>query len=468
MFTLQRERRSCLSVLRRRRTLYLAAWLTFLMCTMWYYQSGGDWRTSRSGHQAQRPSPESASSLRPRADHPISRLMEAAKKTQRDILSRRTLDLESAARVYRQRRGRHPPPGFDHWQRYAAERDVVIIEEFWDLIYHDLAPFWAVEPRRIRRQSGSTKTIMIRGGQVNWHHDFMWSHLVSNMTTLFAQYLPDLDISLNLMDEARIVVPTDEMEILVQQEKSHRSERGLLPAFGMKTSYSGGTLSDLAEHDPKDPTENMAIGWKDYNGNADLPYWPLAVSGCPKSTAARMAYERSKDSRQWKSSDIPRRPALGIELDQQTNRSYVTEGFISNLTAAADLCLQPELEFMHGALVNPLSTSYRDDLIPLFSGSKLSVHSDITIPAPMHYAQSEMFEVSSDKLNTTTNETWSHMKDQVIWRGTRKVTLNSSKTAADVSSFRWYGDVAELESFPSPSFHDHDQSIPDEPAGPGP
>lgn len=47
---------------------------------------------------------------------------------------------------YREKYGRHPPPGFKDWYIFARERNVHNIDDF-EQIMDDLRPFWAIEPR---------------------------------------------------------------------------------------------------------------------------------------------------------------------------------------------------------------------------------------------------------------------------------------------------------------------------------
>ena len=70
--------------------------------------------------------------------HPIDHLIHNAQTEFDAVLAKQTHDLHAGAAAYRERRGRHPPPGFDAWYKYAQEHNAVIVEDFWDQIYHDL------------------------------------------------------------------------------------------------------------------------------------------------------------------------------------------------------------------------------------------------------------------------------------------------------------------------------------------
>ena len=50
---------------------------------------------------------------------------------------------------YRTKYGRHPPPHFDQWYKFAREKNVWNIDDF-DQIWDDLRPFWSIPPRELR------------------------------------------------------------------------------------------------------------------------------------------------------------------------------------------------------------------------------------------------------------------------------------------------------------------------------
>lgn len=50
---------------------------------------------------------------------------------------------------YRTKYGRHPPPGFKDWYRFARGRNVYNIDDFGQIM-DDLRPFWGLEPAIIR------------------------------------------------------------------------------------------------------------------------------------------------------------------------------------------------------------------------------------------------------------------------------------------------------------------------------
>ena len=144
--------------------------------------------------------------------HPIDKLIYDAQHRFAAISSAESKTVSEAAQAYRKRRGRHPPPNFDKWFEFARSQNAVIVEEFFDQIYHDLGPFWAADAAAMRREASQFEmTINVRNGTATAGSDWFWTKIWLNMTKSIEEYLPDMDLALNAMDEPRIVVPFDEI-----------------------------------------------------------------------------------------------------------------------------------------------------------------------------------------------------------------------------------------------------------------
>jgi hypothetical protein len=156
--------------------------------------------------------------------HPIDSLMEKAEKAQEEILKKQSHDLKSAAAAYRERRGRHPPPGFDVWYDFAKQNKAVMVEDFFDQIYHDLSPFWGLPASVLRKESHSyDMTINIRDQKAKTGSNWFWTEIWLNMTQSIEDMLPDMDLPLNAMDEPRISAPWEEVNRLMEIEKVSRN-----------------------------------------------------------------------------------------------------------------------------------------------------------------------------------------------------------------------------------------------------
>lgn len=157
------------------------------------------------------------------AGHPIDSLIKVAEAQFNEAMAKESHTLEEAAKAYRTRRGRHPPPGFKAWYEFAKKKDAVIVEDFWDQIYHDLNPFWGLDARRIRKEAWDYEmTINIRNGNASAESDWFWTTIWLSMIKTIEEYLPDMDIALNAMDEPRLVVPWEDINRYVQKEQGLR------------------------------------------------------------------------------------------------------------------------------------------------------------------------------------------------------------------------------------------------------
>jgi hypothetical protein len=63
------------------------------------------------------------------------------------LLSKQPTNQSFAVEAYTRARGRNPPPGFDKWFKFAQKHTATVVEEIFDQIYHDLAPFWGVSAK---------------------------------------------------------------------------------------------------------------------------------------------------------------------------------------------------------------------------------------------------------------------------------------------------------------------------------
>ncbi len=216
----RRFSRPCLGGNRVLKYLILAT--TILTCTVVYfiYET-----LTFAGRVDQIHAFDAAPSVSQEHEHPIEKLIIYAQAEQGRLLSRQSHDLSTAVMRYQERRGRRPPPDFDAWFNYAQEHDAIVVEDFFDRIYDDLNPFWTLEPRELRRRSGPwahEHVISVRNRKAilqTTHADPMgrmpqWHHLVEEL----AQWLPDVDLPVNVMDESRLLVPWEEI--------NERAERG--------------------------------------------------------------------------------------------------------------------------------------------------------------------------------------------------------------------------------------------------
>ncbi|KAF4625760.1 hypothetical protein G7Y89_g12405 [Cudoniella acicularis] len=322
----------------------------------------------------------------PKPPRPIDELIEKAEKSFEDILRKESHDLATAAAEYRKRRGRHPPPGFDVWFAFAQENNAVIVEDFFDQIYHDLSPFWGQPPAMMRREAWESDiTINIRDQQAKTGSEFFWTQIWLNMIQGIEDMLPDMDLALNAMDEPRIVVPWEEMDRLMEIE---RSTRWMPPPSGVISNFQ--TLGPV-------PDPDVAVQPKNFTETR--PFWQVAIRGCHPNSLARQAALVE---------DFNQTPTISLE----NTAKHTHRGYVSNFTLATDFCHQPDLQSLHGMMINPLSVSETKVLFPMFGGSKLPTNNEILLPAPMYWSNEERFTGGDDK-----GAPWAEKIDKAMWRG---------------------------------------------------
>ncbi|KAK1777691.1 hypothetical protein QBC45DRAFT_183544 [Copromyces sp. CBS 386.78] len=325
-------------------------------------------------------------------DHPIDARVRAAEKEFSDRLAKQTHTLADAAAAYRERRGRHPPPGFDKWWEFAKEKDAIIVEDFWDQIYHDLEPFWALKPARIRHDAYDFEMrISVRNGQASSGSNWFWTKIWLDLIKTIQHLVPDLDIALNAMDEPRMVVPWEKIdEFMTAADKT----RTIKDAATVVEKYP--KLPNVEVNPAQDEVTPKKV-WENKSG---IPsYWAIARRGCPPDSLARTSTLMT---------DFDRRPTISNNFAAP----HTEKGYVSNYTLSTLVCHQPDLQGLNGIFVEPLSVSATDTLFPMFGGSKLAVNNEILLPAPMYWNEEERFMGDAGA-----DVPWAEKKDGVVWRG---------------------------------------------------
>ncbi|KAH9905578.1 glycosyltransferase family 90 protein [Xylariomycetidae sp. FL2044] len=324
----------------------------------------------------------------PVGSHPIDHLIHTANKDFEGLLAKKATSLVEAAEAYRKRRGRHPPPGFEQWFNFAKENKAVIVEDFFDQIYHDLNPFWGLEPKMLRREAAQFEmTINVRNGNASAESDWFWTQIWLTMIKTIEHMLPDMDIALNAMDEPRIVAPWEDIDFFMEKE---RQSRKITPLRDLATTFQELPAPKKLEKTPATTDKK----WEDTS-----PYWVVARRGCPPDSPARKS------------------PLLETyDTTPSFSPSWATphqyQGYVSNSSLSSEFCHQPDLQGLEGIFIQPLTTSATKTLFPLFGGSKLATNNEILLPAPMYWNEEERFTGGEDH-----GPAWENKIGDLIWRG---------------------------------------------------
>ena len=368
---------------------------------------------------------ENPSTSLPRTPHPIDNLIEDAEKTFQNLLEKESHSLSVAAAGYRARRGRHPPPGFDKWFTFAKDNRAVLVEDFFDQIYHDLGPYWGLPAATIRKESWDYEmTINVRNHTASSGSDWFWTQIWLNMTKTIEHLLPDMDIPLNPMDEPRVLAPWEEVNKFMEIE---RRSRHLTPTSEIVQDFHALPSPGQGDRDTKTRPKN----WEDKSEcHAQVivamlkllePFWNLAIRGCHPDSLARKSARMT---------DFSHTPSMSLA----NTKAHTTHGFVSNSSLSGEFCHQPDLQGLHGVMIEPLSVSSTKTFTPMFGGSKLATNNEILLPAPMYWNGEERFSGGEDH-----GEIWKNKQDKVIWRG---VATGGKNTASNWKGFQRHRFVA--------------------------
>ncbi|CZR51614.1 related to capsular associated protein (CAP10) [Phialocephala subalpina] len=317
--------------------------------------------------------------------HPIIELLQKANAEFNAFLDKETHDLQSAAKRYRERRGRHPPPGFDKWWAYAKDNNATIVEDFWDQIYHDLNPLWALDPKEmLGTVRGHNRLFKLRNGKVTHESDHFWMPIWQDLINDVAENLPDMDLAMNTMDEPRLFIAWEDMTRYM--EKAEKLGKGV------DHNLVSNNFSAFTEAAPEFVPEG-------YPWDGTQPLWPRAASACPPDSPARQVPVQT---------DWSQPPNLTTaHIGPHTNPA----GYVSNYTLSTSICHQPDIQGLHGFFIESISASTGPKLFPLFGSSKLLQNSEILLPAAMYYKGDARFTIESSPVP------WAEKTSSLVWRG---------------------------------------------------
>ncbi|TVY73129.1 Beta-1,2-xylosyltransferase [Lachnellula suecica] len=300
--------------------------------------------------------------------HPIYHLAQEARGRFQTMQNRQSKTLADAVAEYTRRYERLPPSGFDKWYEFAITNNVTFVDEY-DYMTHSVDPFWQVTPATLRdylkqaveMNPGSSRlgVLKIEDHKASQNHGgFQHDQLVELLQPVL-EFLPDMTMLLNALDEPRIIVPHDMLGLPETPTTSHTAE-----------------LADT-KHKTKELSFSNLSHQKAFN---------MMALSCPPDSPARSPID---------------------SLDQS-----VAIPFISNITAAQDICQFPDWKANeHGMLSTPSSFIFTHQRVPVASTSKLSTFHDMLIPSS-YYFQGDIvgYEDSWDP-------DWDEKEDKVYWRG---------------------------------------------------
>jgi hypothetical protein len=334
--------------------------------------------------------------------HPITSLIQAAneehEKWTRQAGSSKTL--EDAVTRYRERHWRDPPPGFDKWYEYATSHSSMIIDDF-DNIEDDLKPFWSISAAELRRRTALMLAdegaglggISIRNGKASVFANVPGTHRwmvdgAVKMIEKFAEFLPDMDLAMNLNDECRVAVPFDRVQEAIRHgQESEESSIDKHKVVGFSSDRAAGwtTLDDVHAQ-----------------GSLFIPavfkpsFQAFGSVACPSSSRARS--DRMWDTRNLCTSCLA---------------PHSMGALVANWSISSDPCHQPDLANLHGLHLSPSALVATHELVPIFSQSRAPGYLDIRYPSPWNYMDKTEYKFSEEFLDPA----FVNKIDKLFWRG---------------------------------------------------
>ncbi|KAI9720054.1 MAG: hypothetical protein M1812_003181 [Candelaria pacifica] len=346
--------------------------------------------------------------------HPIDVLMDGAKilhnERWRNVSQSNSLD--TAVTEYRRRYHRHPPPGYDEWYKFATDRSSLIINEF-DSIDSDLSPFWSLSPTELRFRVWQMNAnpwneiagISVRAGKAEISPNILPTHRwmlegATRMINTFAEWLPDMDLALNLNDECRVAVPWE--RLVIPRRGSGGGENASSFAAFKENKWS----SNREDSWPPLPSEPITETVFEDHSFHDT-FYKYGAIGCPPPSRARK-------ERAWNTRDLCVSCAAPHSLGQ----------YVQNWTLAADICHQPDLAKLHGFYVSPAAFKTTHDLMPVFSQSKVHGYSDILFPSPWNYIDKVKYDPSPEHPDKGFHD----KSSTLFWRGATSEGVSAEGT----------------------------------------
>ena len=339
----------------------------------------------------------------------IADLIRQADEQFETLTSSESQSLADAAKAYRSRRGRHPPPGFDAWYQFAKESNSLVIESFFDTIYDNLEPYWGILPQQTRDFASTWPTVVkVRNGEVSRPSGktnnaslsiYYYSDILENLPNL-----PDVTLAINGGDEPQVIVPFNQMIRFMEEAEKSRSEHNTIPLSDIKKTFpSQPDLLSVPDELPE--TQDYVTG--------DQGHWNAVVNAC-----------RPDDPIHTEPGSITVQAIPPKHSKRYTKGSI--QGYISNYTIARNVCWNPNLRSLHGYFIHPWAGISYTELRPIFSAANVvDVSHDIIIPPPAHWMKDGIYKEAEQKIP------WKEKKSATGWWG--------SATGGNHTADNWWG-----------------------------
>ncbi|KAF8634774.1 hypothetical protein AX15_000731 [Amanita polypyramis BW_CC] len=313
--------------------------------------------------------------------HPIYELMERAEEEWNNKLKQASKTLEEAVKEYRRRYRRYPPKGFDLWWKYVTEHNVQLPDEY-DTIYHDLEPFWGLQPTELlkTRDDLESKIDSYTVGKDANGHIGVVNYAFREGT--YNQLIQGSKAIINLLSDIEDHLPQFRA-VFSPHDGPNRLSDYFVRSTALRTAHDGAYVAGA------DMPEIIRLGWR---------------SACSPSSPARR--------KQFDLDSPPPRP------EKKT--------FIHNHVLSMDPCLHPDHLHHHGQfLSHNEGPTPQHTMVPEFSYCSTTIHHNIRIPTPYGWVE--------DIKPRSHDPDWDDKQDErLLWRGRNTGMFHDKKT-------RWQG-----------------------------
>ncbi|KAL4071930.1 glycosyltransferase family 90 protein [Scleroderma yunnanense] len=328
--------------------------------------------------------------VNPNGPHPIFELIRKAEQEWDMMNKRASRTLDEAIMEYKRRYKRAPPLGFDKWWDYVVKHNVQLPDEY-DEIYHDLEPFWGVDPMDLARTQEELEKMLdittVAKTPSSLGFEIVDTTIGGNTEGPY-QRINDI---LDLISDVEHGLPPMRLSF------SHHDNPNMLSDWrirnmALEAARNGKTVK-LGDFPPI-----TQVGW---------------IQACPPTSPARQNPPKIP----------PLSPPTEFSLEQFLNIT-APKSFIASHCATMDPCVHPELLVSHGQFLSHNKGPYpQRSLLPRFSLCKTSLHHDIRPPVPYGWVPGADLELKGDV-------PWAQKVDERLnWRGTTTGLFASPQNA---------------------------------------
>ena len=319
--------------------------------------------------------------------HPVVTLYEEAADKYQRLISSQSATLDQAIAKYKRKFNRSPPKGFDLWFQAAKKEELTIIDDY-DIITKSTDPYWNVPPAVLRHNIERVNT------------DRQW---IKDVTIIKGRpdYTPPGEVPFAFFETlpgqlepyTSVLSHIETLHLLTNDFAHHDLPRVIQP-------YNTPALTATAEDRGFKWESNFSVEKQPgdvfhWINLQDQFTWDILKLACPPGSPI------------WAADPSPFQPKVPRILTD------------IGVAESKELCLHPRYRFQHG-IWSPNDHKLTFEPVPILSGAKTSLHSDILIPSVYYGWSYDDQEITNwrDKINAlywAGSTTGAHLFEPLDW-----------------------------------------------------